>query len=173
MSATEDKLVTLGRISGAHGIKGWVKVHSFTEPRDNVIRFDRWVLLQDGERREVVVEGGNGASGKVRAKLRGVEDRDAALALIGAEIAVARTALPACEPGEYYWTDLEGLAVRNTRGESLGTVDYLFASGAHDMLVLEGGSERLIPFVTGQVVREVDLEQRVIVVDWDADYWEE
>lgn len=173
MSATEDKLVTLGRISGAHGIKGWVKVYSFTDPRANVIGFDRWMLLKDGERREVVVEGGNGASGKVRAKLRGIEDRDAALALIGAEIAVARAALPACEPGEYYWTDLEGLAVRNARGESLGTVDYLFAGGAHDMLVLEGGSQRLIPFVTGRVVREVDLERRVIVVDWEADYWEE
>ncbi len=173
MSATQDKLVTLGRISGAHGVKGWVRVHSYTEPRDNVIRFERWTLAHAGEQREVEVEGGSGGSGKVLAKLRGVEDRDAALALIGADIVVARALLPPCEPGEYYWTDLEGLTVCDTAGKTLGVVDYLFASGAHDVLALEGGANRLIPFVTGEVVREVDLDRRVIVVDWDAQYWEE
>lgn len=173
MSATQDKLVTLGRISGAHGVKGWVKVHSYTEPRDNVIRFERWTLTQGGEHREVEVESSGGGSGKVLAKLRGVEDRDAALALVGAEIVVARAELPPCEPGEYYWTDLEGLTVCDTAGERLGVVDHLFASGAHDILALEGGRNRLIPFVTGDIVREVDLERGVIVVEWDADYWKD
>ena len=173
MSATQDKLVTLGRISGAHGVKGWVKVHSYTEPRDNVIRFDRWTLALGGEQREVEVESGTGGGGKVRAKLGGIEDRDAALALVGADIVVARSELPPCEPGEYYWTDLEGLTVRDTGGKRLGVVDHLFASGAHDVLALEGDRNRLIPFVSGDIVREVDLEGRVIVVDWDAEYWEE
>lgn len=154
-------------------MKGWVKVHSYTDPRDNVIRFDRWMLAQGGEHCEVEVEGSSGGSGKVLAKLRGIEDRDAALALVGADIVVARSELPPCAPGEYYWTDLEGLTVCDTGGKRLGVVDYLIASGVHDVLVLDGGKNRLIPFVTGEVVREVDIERRVIVVDWDAEYWEE
>ncbi|WP_428097528.1 ribosome maturation factor RimM [Candidatus Rariloculus sp.] len=172
MSATQDKLVKLGRIAGVHGINGWVKVHSYTEPRDNVIRFERWVLARDGEHREVNVEGGDGRGGKVLAKLSGIEDRDAALALVGADIAVARAELPPCGPGEYYWTDLEGLAVRDSDGKLLGIVDHLLASGVQDVLVLEGGEQRLIPFVADEIVREVDLERGVIVVDWDASYWE-
>lgn len=165
-------LVRLGRISGVHGIKGWVKVHSYTEPRDNVVRYDTWLLEQDGVTRSVQIEAGGGQGKNVLAKLRGVADRDAAEQLIGAEIVVERVALPPCEPGEYYWADLEGLAVHDPAGKPLGVVDHLLATGAHDVLVLEGDGSRLIPFVADRVVRSVDLDARIIVVDWDESYWE-
>ncbi len=89
---------------------------------------------------------------------------------IGAEIFVARAALPECAPDEYYWTDLEGLEVRTPTGERLGTVDHLLATGSNDVLVLAGAPQRLIPFVLGTVIRNVDLEGGFIVADWSPDY---
>ena len=106
------------------------------------------------------------------AQLAGVDDRDAAAALIGRGILVARGSLPRTEPGQYYWTDLIGLTVRTGSGESLGTVTELLETGAHDVLVLDGGPNRLIPFAPGTVVKGVDLERREITVDWAAEWWE-
>jgi 16S rRNA processing protein RimM len=165
-------LVPLGRISGVHGIKGWVKVQSYTEPRENIAHFGRWILEQSGARRRVEIEASKRQEQGVLVKLGGVDDRDAAIELIGATIAVERKALPACAPGEYYWTDLEGLTVRNAAGVVLGTIDHLAATAAHDMLVLEGDEPRLIPFVVGKTVRRIDLEAGVVIVDWDLSYWD-
>jgi 16S rRNA processing protein RimM len=170
VSAKTHKHVTLGRISGVFGVKGWVKVHSYTEPRDNIVGFGVWTLRAGGEDRQVDVEEGRGQGAGVVAKLRGVDDRDQARQLVGADIVVPRDQLPACAPDEYYWTDLEGLEVRTTDGQVLGTVDHLVATGSNDVLVLTGGRQRLIPFVMGQVIREVDLEAGKIIVDWSPDY---
>ena len=165
-------LVRLGRISGVHGIKGWVKIYSYTEPRDNIVRFDTWLLEQDGTTECVELEAGDSHGKNVLAKLRGVADRDQAERLIGAEISVERAALPPCGPGEYYWADLEGLTVRAADGKELGVVDHMLATGAHDVFVLEGDGSRLIPFVMGEIVQDVDLDAGTIVVDWDESFWE-
>ena len=170
MSANPNRFVTLGRISGVYGVRGWVKVHSYTEPRDNVVGFARWTLRTRAGESTVEVEDGRAQGSGVVAKLRGVDDREAARELIGADIAVERSALPACEPGEYYWTDLEGLEVVTPAGDRLGTVDYLVATGGHDVLVLAGQPPRLIPFVHGAVIRGVDLAAGVIVADWSPEY---
>jgi len=170
VSAKTHKPVTLGRISGLFGVKGWVKVHSYTNPRDNVVSYGTWtVKLRAGERR-FEVETGHAQGAGVVAKLRGLDDREQARQLIGAEIVVERSELPECAPGEYYWTDLEGLEVRTLEGELLGTVDHLIATAGHDMMVLAGTPQRLIPFVHGRVIREVDLEAGRIVADWPLDF---
>jgi len=163
--------VTLGRITGLFGVKGWVKVHSYTEPRENVVDYSAWILEHGGREHRIEVEAGHLAGKGVVAKLRGIDDRDEARQWVGADIHVERGALPPCEPGEYYWVDLEGLEVRNTRGELLGEVDHLMATGANDVIVLRGG-DRLIPFVKGSVVRRVDVEAGVIVVDWEPGFWD-
>jgi len=170
VSANTRKLVTLGRISGVFGVRGWVKVHSYCEPRANIVGFGVWTVRQRGEERTVEIEDGRAQGARVVAKLRGVDDRDHARALVGAEIVVERTALPKCEPGEYYWTDLEGLTVVTPGGARLGAVDHLVATGGHDVLVLAGQPERLIPFVPGAVIRSVDLDARVIVADWSPEF---
>jgi 16S rRNA processing protein RimM len=170
VSAKPHRLVTLGRISGVYGVRGWVKVHSYTEPRDNVVGFARWTLRTRAGESTVEVEDGRAQGANVVAKLRGVDDREAARELIGADIAVERSALPACEPGEYYWTDLEGLEVVTPAGDRLGTVDHLVATGGHDVLVLAGEPPRLIPFVHGTVIRGVDLAAGVIVADWSPEF---
>jgi 16S rRNA processing protein RimM len=169
MSDAGDKLVTLGRVGGVYGVRGWVKVISFTAPRENILAYGDWTLEQGGAFRRYRLERGQRHGKGLVAKLAGVDDRDAADSLIGAGISVPRKALPACEAGEYYWTDLEGLLVQNLSGIRLGVVDHLLATGAHDVLVLDGG-ERLIPFASPEVVRRVDLEAGVIVVDWEPDF---
>ncbi|MGI9258621.1 MAG: ribosome maturation factor RimM [Gammaproteobacteria bacterium] len=170
MSAPSRQLVTLGKISGVFGVKGWIKVHSFTDPRDSIVQFDQWVLRHGGSDDEIVVETGKPHGRTVIAKLEGVDDRDRALEVVGAEIAVERDALAPCEPGEYYWTDLADLEVVTEAGETLGRLDYLFETGGHDVMVVAGDRQRLIPFVTDEIVQEVDMENRVIVVDWDPTY---
>jgi len=90
--------------------------------------------------------------------------------MAGAEVWIARSSLPAAAPGEYYWADLEGLAVATVEGVDLGVVDHLVATGANDVLVVQGERQRLIPFVTGQFVVSIDLAARRIVVDWDPEF---
>ena len=172
MSAKSNRVIRLGEITGVHGVKGWVKVHSYTEPRINLFEYADWLLEDGAGQRMVVLEAGRESGKRLVAKLVGIDNREAAEALSGAVIGVPRSAMPPCAPGEYYWADLEGLAVRNVAGDRLGTVERLIATGANDVLVLEGGGERLIPFVEGETVRDVDLDAGEIVVDWDVSYWE-
>ena len=157
-------------MTGLYGVKGWIKVHSFTHPRENIVNFRRWMLRRGEDRASMSVENGRLQGRTVVAKLLEVDDRDEARALIGAEIMVERDDLPPCEPDEYYWADLQGLVVRSASGDALGHVDYLFSTGAHDILVVAGDRQRLIPFVMQRVVREIDLKRGLIVVDWDPDY---
>ena len=166
MSVSTAKLVTIGRVAGVHGVKGWLKIHSYTDPRANILHFDRWCLVRGENIRVVRVEHSRSDRGRVSAKLEGFESRDAAAELIGADIAVERIQLPECGPNEYYWTDLEGLEVRTPAGMLLGVVDHLLATPGHDVLVLRGDRERLIPFVHGAVIKNVDLAARLIIADW-------
>ena len=132
-----------------------------------------WTLVQRGEARIFQVVEGRPQGKTIVARLAGVEDRDEALALVGAEIQIERAELPKCEAGQYYWVDLEGLDVVGPDGRSLGRVDHLIATGANDVLVLEGNADRLIPFVYGTVVTGVDLQAGKITVTWDSSYWDD
>ena len=143
---------------------------SYTEPRDNIVHYQPWYLKRKGEWQEHRLAEGRQHGKGVVARLAGCEDRDRAALLIGAEIGVRRDQLPVAQPGEYYWSDLQGLQVVTLKGELLGTVDHLLETGANDVLVLRGERERLIPFVLGQVIHDVDLEGGEIQVDWDKDF---
>jgi len=164
------RVVTLGRIAGAFGVKGWVKVVSNTSPQENIIDYPIWLLGRDGQWIECKVVSARLHGKGVVANLEGVLDRDQAQAMKGTDIAVYRDQLPEAQEGEYYWIDLEGLQVRTETGVDLGHVDHIFDTGANGVLVVIGERERLVPFVTGQVVKRVDLQQRVIVVDWDPEF---
>ena len=169
MSA-EEKWVILGRVSGVFGVKGWLKVQSYTEPRDNIVGFGAWTLRMNGVDRAFELEDGHSHAGSVVAKLHGIDDRNQARDFVGSDVVVVREQLPATAVGELYWTDLEGLEVRTTTGIVLGKVDHLLATGGNDVLVLDSTPERLIPFIAGAVVKEVDLGLGLIVVDWSPDY---
>ncbi len=166
----ESQFVVLGRITGAHGIRGWVKVYSETRPRDGILGYSPWFLRRNGQWVPFEVSEGRLQGKGLVAQLEGCGDREAAIALKGAEIAIPRARLPEPEAGEYYWADLIGLAVETTSGVSLGRVDHLLETGANDVLVVRGDQERLVPFVPDQVVVEVDLKGGRLVVDWDPDF---
>ena len=170
MSGAPRKLVTLGRVNGLLGVKGWLKIYSYTDPRDSIVGFSTWVLRTGDDEQTVELEDGRKHGRTVVVKLKAIDDRNQAEALVGADIAVERDALAPCDPGEYYWTDLEGSTVVTAQGESLGRLDHLFETGGHDVMVVIGDRRRLIPFVQEKVVREVRLEQRIIVVDWDPTF---
>ena len=170
MSGAPTKLVSLGRVSGLLGVKGWVKIHSYTDPRENIVEFKTWILRSDNAEKTVEIEQGRPQGRTVVAKLREVDDRDQASELVGMEISVERSSLAPCPPGEYYWTDLEGLRVVTTQGETLGRIESLFETGGHDVMVVEGERQRLIPFVAEKIVRDVELDEGIVVVDWDPTF---
>jgi 16S rRNA processing protein RimM len=165
---TRPRMLVLGPISGVYGVRGWVKVFSETEPRDNILTFQRWYLGASCHPRRVA-DGRRRGKGLV-ARLEGCEDRDQAAALVGSEIAIRRDQLPPPKDDEYYWADLEGLTVETLEGIPLGRVDRLFATAANDVLVVKGERERLLPFVWDRVVRDVDLDRGCMRVDWDPDF---
>jgi 16S rRNA processing protein RimM len=159
----------MGRVVGAFGLQGWVKVKVFTESADALGTFPRWqVELRDGWREMALEDFEVHSKGPV-AKLAGCDDRDAADALRGADVAVSREALGEAEQGTLYWVDLVGLEVVDESGERLGEVERLFETGETSVLVVKGAKERLIPFVP-DYVKAVDREARRITVDWKPDY---
>jgi 16S rRNA processing protein RimM len=172
VTTSDDRRILVGRIVGVHGVQGAVKIESWTEPRMQIFRYQPWIL-KSAAGAESEVRGCRGREqGKgMIAELPGSSDRDQAATLIGTEIWVLRSALPKAKPGEFYWTDLEGLDVITVEGVPLGRVSHLFSTGANDVLVARDGErERLIPFVVDQYVREVDFDAKRVVVDWDPDF---
>lgn len=161
--------IVLGRVVGVHGVKGWIKIESFTRPREGIFEYGSWNLgTKEGWTTYEVGSGRPQGPGLV-AHLHGVSDRDQARSLVGAQIAIARDQLPPAGEDEVYWADLEGCEVVNRDGEILGVVSHLLETGANDVLVVRDGGERLIPYV-GDFIDEVDLEAKVIRVDWDKDF---
>ena len=159
----------LGRISGLFGVKGWVKVYSYTEPREAVLDFDRWLLSGKNGWQEATVAEGQRHGKTVIVRINGYDDRDQAAGLIGTEIGVPRDELPEADSDHYYWSDLEGLSVVHRDGTEIGKVDHLLETGANDVMVVKGETERLVPFVMDKVVLGVDLVKGEIRVDWEWD----
>jgi 16S rRNA processing protein RimM len=159
----------MGRIAAPFGVKGWVKVQPYSEDPGTLMDFGSWRVGRGETQAHFVVEAVQDHGAALVAKLAGIDDRDAAYALRGQEISVARSALPAPEENEYYWSDLIGLTAVNREGVELGKVDSLMETGAHDVLVVKGRREHLIPFVAA-FVGGVDLQGGTIEVDWGEDY---
>ena len=165
--------VLLGRINAAYGLKGWVKVFSYTDPPEEILKYNPWSLRRRNVDKQVKVEQGRKHGKGLVARLVGAESRDHAEALVGNEI---WGELPDLEDGDYYWHQLQGMVVKNEIGEVFGNVDHMIETGANDVMVVEPTLEsiddetRLIPYVDEQIVIDVDLEGEGIVVNWQADY---
>lgn len=178
-SADGDRVV-LGRVSGVFGIKGWVKVWSFTEPVERLLDYPVWSLRLAQGWQEFEIAGGQRQGRGLVAHIAGCDDRDLARRFVHADIAVPREAMPELAEGEYYWHQIEGLRVlaRSDGAEPvwLGNVDHLFATGANEVVVVrpvEGSidrRERLLPWVPGKVILRVDPGQGELWVDWDPEY---
>ena len=169
-----EELIALGKISGVFGVKGWVKVHSYTDPREKIVEYSSLMVKHQGQWQEVKPTGGKRQGKTVVIKLSGVDNRNEAELYIGDEIAIRQQQLEQLTEGEYYWRQLEGLNVQTTDGVELGKVHHLLETGANDVLVVRDASEdvreRLIPFTIGHAVVEVDLSAEKITVDWDPEF---
>ena len=174
-----DSTLVLARIGKTHGIKGWVRLISFTSPETNVGNYRHFQGASKGLKSQTLALEmdayklqGNG----LIAHFKGYDDPEAARALTGMELAVGNDELPALPDGEYYWYELQGLQVVNPHGECFGEVKELLETGANDVIVVVPNQnsiddqERLIPFLRERVVLEVDLSNKQITVDWEADY---
>jgi 16S rRNA processing protein RimM len=170
----DKSVVLIGRIGPAYGIKGWVKVTSYTDPAENLFDYTPWRLCRDVQTDRLadaeLLDAKPHGKGFV-ALLKNVNDRDQAEQLAGMNVYVLRDQLPEPEDGLYYWTDLEGMQVETLSGEVLGRVDHMLEAGAADVMVvcgeMPGASRHLIPFIRNEVILNVDLEQRRIQVDWN------
>lgn len=163
--------VTVGRVAGVFGTRGWLRVVSYTRPPDNLLQYTPWWLHTAAGWQAWQVVAARRHHGGLIVHLAGIDDRAQAAALIRCDIAIERAQLLPAAPGEYYWVDLVGLTVRNRAGLDLGRVRGLFETAAHDVLrvVDSDGRERLIPFVQGVYVDTVNLVARELWVDWHPD----
>lgn len=195
IGASDSEIIILGRITGVYGVKGWVKVFSYTDPMEAIVDYSPWYLrpeavIQKSRKSaawsKVKLKAGKRHAKTVVAKLEHCNDRDAAQAYIGSEIAIEQNQLEVLtDKNEYYWRDLIGLRVINQQAVELGVVTKILETGANDVLVVAavdvteadiksgdttGGKEYLIPWTMQQAIIAVDLGNGVIEVDWDPDF---
>lgn len=164
------KLVVVGQFGKTYGIRGWLKVNSFTNPITNVLSFKSWIVGKEKIWYEVAHMESKVNHDSIIVKLPTVNNCELAKAYTNLEIAVEREEFPELKNGEHYWTDLEGMAVVNKSGVNLGKIHRLLATGANDVLVVKNARQKeiLIPYLH-HVVLSVDLAEGLIRVDWEAD----
>lgn len=180
MDDSNSQFVVVGKISSAYGIKGWVNIYSYTHPVTNILQYQPWYLATrqsnsgKNDWQAVRIISGRPHGKQVVAQIEGCDDRNKAELYRGLEIAIDRSQLPEADPDEHYWVDLIGLKVVTLSGVELGEVDSLLETGANDVLVVKDPSkadkEHLIPFVMDEFVREIDMDNQRITVDWDPDF---
>ena len=178
--AAQENRVILGRISGVFGVKGWVKIWSFTDPIDRLLEHAVWSLNVPGSGwQDFEIDAGQRQGKGLVVHIAGCDDRDIARRFVQADIAVPEALLPSLPAGEYYWYQLEGLRVVAVSAGAevlLGEVSHLLETGANDVLVIQpcegsvDGRERMLPWVDGKVILGVDLSAGEIRVDWDPSF---
>ncbi|WP_349999220.1 ribosome maturation factor RimM [Stenotrophomonas lacuserhaii] len=166
-----ERRILLGRVAGAFGVRGELKLESWTEPRSAIFNYQPWIVVSpSGQESTISGVRGRDTGKHLIARFPDVDDRDVVEAMRGTEVYVARSSLPPPKPDEYYWVDLEGLDVKTVDGVSLGQVSHLFSTGSNDVLVTRGDRERMIPFVQPEFVKSVDFDADLVIVDWDPDF---
>jgi len=175
MSDSSPELLVIGRIGGVYGVKGWVKIRSYTEPAENLFNYENCKIQRRGQWQNIVLDAGKVHGKGLIAHIEGVDDRNDAEELKGLEISVPRADLPELTGDEYFWYQLEGLAVYAGQ-VLLGRVDHMLETGANDVMVVRAceGSldkrERLLPWLLDSVVPSVNLAEGRIDVDWDPEF---
>jgi 16S rRNA processing protein RimM len=167
MSGDSSTLIQLGFVGAPFGVRGWVKLRSHTEPPERLLEHRLLQIGREGAWATYRIEDSGRSGGALTAKLSGVEDRDQATALRGAQICVPRAELPQREDKDFYRADLIGCEVVNLAGVDLGVVQHFVETPAQALMVVRGKREYWVPAVP-QHLRRVDLQARRVVVDWDA-----
>ncbi len=162
--------VVVGRFGRAHGLKGFISIQSFTNPRENILSYADWHVYLNKAWQPLDVLHVEVNNKLILAQIEGYREREQLANLTNHEIAVNRTELPALEEDEYYWHELIGMEVINQQGIVLGKVTEILPTGANDVLVVSGEKRYLIPYLPGQFISKIDSSQKAIIVEWDADF---
>ena len=172
----DNQQVIIGQMSTVYGVKGWVKIHSYTDPKENIFQYSPWYIRKQSQWQVVDIDDVKINGKYLIAHIKGCNDREIARQYSGCVIATLKEQLPVLNAGDYYWSDLLGLSIITKEGLHLGKVQKLLETGANDVLVVRGAKEsiddreRLIPYLPDQVVCRVNLEDKTIIVDWDAEF---
>lgn len=161
--------IIVGHFGQSYGVKGWLKVHSLTDPIDNILHYSPWQVQHLNQWHLVKITHAKQQGNNIIVKLAECDTPEAAKTYTNDPIAIEREQLPVLPKDEYYWTDLIGLRVINQEGIDFGIVDSLLATGSNDVFVIKGDRQRLLPYTT-EVVNNIDLTQKIIHVIWDADF---
>lgn len=168
--SNQDNWIVVGRFGRPHGIKGFVTVHSFTEPRDNILRYTNWHISVNNQWQPIKLLCAEVQNKSIIAQIEGYPERETVARLTNIEIAVQKEQLEELQPGEYYWHQLIGMKVITTQGDVLGKVAELLPTGSNDVLVVEGEKRHLIPYLPGKFILDINDNQQLITVDWDVDF---
>ncbi len=163
------KHIVIGRFGRTHGLKGWLRVNSETDPAANILDYQPWFIKRQSEYKELCVTGSMMQSDVLLVHIEGFNSPEDAKMLSGIELLIKREQLPNLTNDEFYWADLQGLEVITTHNARLGVIDYMMEAGACDVMVITGNKEYLVPFDRDNVVKSVDFEQGKIIVDWDLE----
>lgn len=170
MRINADSYIVVGKVGAPSGLKGAVKITSFTESPEDIFEYAPWFVKHHGQWDEIELEEAELQGKYLLARFAGCEDRNAAQQWTNCEIAIKRSQLPKLPPGQYYWSDLEGLTVKTVAGLTLGTVEEVMETGANPVLVIQGENRHLVPYVFEKIVKKVDLTSSELLVDWDIDF---
>ncbi len=162
-----DRPVILGKVIGHFGVQGWVKIFSYTKPKQAILEYKEMSLKEKNQWKSIKIEESKIHGKNVLIKIKNIENREKAEQILGKYLGVSRGDLPNLTDGHYYWTDLEGMEVEDLKGNKIGIVSYILETGANDVMVIENDDEILIPFLMDRVVKEVNFKLNKIIVDWD------
>lgn len=165
-----DEWIVVGRFGRPQGLKGFVRVNSFTEPEQSILTYVPWHMKQDGLWVPISLESTAMQNNVILAQVTGYTQREQAAKLTHIEIGIAATQLPRLTAGEYYWQEILHMQVYLTDGKLLGEVVDIMPTGSNDVLIVQGSRRHLIPFITDTYIMSVDSAQRRIIVDWDEHF---
>jgi len=166
---SDEKKLLVGKINGFFGVQGWIKIFSYTEPRKNILKYQPWYFIDDGTYKAIEMTTGRKQSKTIVAHLKGIDNKDQAVQLIGKSLYIDKDQLPQLDDNEHYWHELVGFRVINKDGIDLGVADYLVDTGSNNVLVIKGNKEYWIPYIEPYLV-SIDKKNRVINVDWDENF---
>lgn len=168
--------IEIGKFGAVYGIKGWLKVHSYTDDPESIFQYKPLLMKSNGTFQEVIITEWKRHNKGFVAKVAGYDVREEVQALVGLDLLVDPSNLPELE-ADYYWRDLVGCQVNTDKGYHLGVVTDLMETGSKDVLVVKANSndafgqkERLIPFIEEQVILNVDITGQLITVNWEPDF---
>ena len=165
----DEKKLLVGKINGFFGVQGWVKIFSYTKPRKNILEYQPWYFLDNETYKVIEITSGREQSKTIVAQVKGINNRDEALQLIGKNLYINKDQLPELDNDAHYWYELTGFRVINKNEVDLGIVDYFVDTGSNHVLVIKGETEHWIPYIEPFLV-SVDKHKKVISVDWDENF---